>query len=94
MDTEQIAKKTGLSVTEVESVLEALSEQIVHELRTREKFDFLGLARFKVKHLAAREARTGINPFTNEEHEFAARPASTKVKILPTSVLKNHIVSS
>jgi hypothetical protein len=39
----------------------------------------------------ATEARTGVNPFTKEPMEFAAKPASKKVKASPLKVAKDAV---
>ena len=40
-------------------------------------------------HVPAKPKRKGINPFTKEETVFAAKPASTKIKVRPLKKLKD-----
>ncbi|MDQ3039267.1 MAG: HU family DNA-binding protein, partial [Pseudomonadota bacterium] len=40
----------------------------------------------------AKPKRKGINPFTKEEVWFAAKPASTKLKVRPLKKLKDAAV--
>jgi DNA-binding protein HU-beta len=39
----------------------------------------------------ATEARSGVNPFTKEPMEFAAKPASKSVKAAPLKVVKDAV---
>jgi hypothetical protein len=41
----------------------------------------------------ATEARSGINPFTKEPMQFAAKPASKSVKASPLKVAKDAVGS-
>ena len=53
------------------------------------EFALPGLLKIKTVKKPARKARKGINPFTGEETTFAARPASTAVKVLALKKLKD-----
>ena len=47
------------------------------------------MVKIKTVKKPARRARKGINPFTGEETTFAAKPASTAVKVTPLKGLKD-----
>ena len=46
------------------------------------------LVKFKVKVVPAKPAHTGLDPFTKQERDFPAKPASRKVRATPGSRLK------
>jgi len=53
------------------------------------EFTLPGLLKIKTVKKPARRARKGINPFTGEETTFAAKPASTAVKVTALKGLKD-----
>jgi len=83
MNTAQIAEKSGLSESEVESVIEALSDQLISDLRGMGLFNLFNLADITPVVHPGKEARLGTNPFTGEEQEFKAKPVKIRVKIDP-----------
>ncbi|WP_096084909.1 HU family DNA-binding protein [Agaribacterium haliotis] len=86
----QIAESTELSRKEVSAVLEELSDIIEGHIKKRSCGEFVMPGLFKIVTVKkpARKARKGINPFTGEETTFAAKPASTQVKLRPLKKLK------
>ena len=52
-------------------------------------FTLPGLLKISAVNVAAKPKRKGINPFTKEEQWFAAKPATTKVKVRPLKKLKD-----
>jgi DNA-binding protein HU-beta len=50
-----------------------------------------GFAKMSVVSKPATEARCGVNPFTKEPMEFAAKPASKSVKASPLKVTKDAV---
>ena len=52
-------------------------------------FTLPGLLKITAVNVPAKPKRKGINPFTKEEQWFAAKPASTKVKVRPLKKLKD-----
>ena len=52
-------------------------------------FTLPGLLKISAVNVPAKPKRKGINPFTKEEQWFAAKPASTKVKVRPLKKLKD-----
>ena len=84
MDIENLAVKSGLSVPDVQSVLNALSDQCVSDLHDKGEFNLFDLAVVRLIQIPGKEAMTGVNPFTNEEQEFKAKPALTKIRFTPS----------
>ena len=87
-----LAESTGLSKKQVKSVLEELGGVIERHLRKRGAgtFTLPGLLKIKTVKKPARKARKGVpNPFKpGELMDVAAKPATTKVKVLPLKKLK------
>ncbi len=86
----QISENTELSRKQVQSVLDELTDIIESHTMKRSCGEFVlpGLLKIVTVKKPARKARKGINPFTGEETTFAAKPASTAVKIRPLKKLK------
>lgn len=86
----EIAESTELSRKQVQSVLDELGDIIEGHIKKRACGEFVMPGLFKIVTVKkpARKARKGINPFTGEETTFAAKPASTQVKIRPLKKLK------
>ena len=55
------------------------------------QFTVPGLCKITVLRKPATKERKGINPFTNEETTFAAKPARNVVKIRPLKGLKDMV---
>jgi nucleoid DNA-binding protein len=89
----EISESTGLSKKEVASVFDELSVVIDRHIRKRAvgQFTLPGLLKIKTVKKPARKARKGVpNPFRpGELMDVAAKPATTKVKILPLKKLKD-----
>ena len=85
-----LAASTELSRKQVSTVLDELNTIIESHLNKRGAGEFVlpGLMKIVTVKKPARKARKGINPFTGEETTFAAKPASTQVKIRPLKKLK------
>jgi nucleoid DNA-binding protein len=73
---------------DVKAVVEQLATVGYRELNESGEFVIPGFAKMSVVNKPATEARSGVNPFTKEPMEFAAKPASESVKASP---LKNEI---
>ena len=52
-------------------------------------FTLPGLLKITTVNVPAKPKRKGINPFTKEEQWFAAKPATTKLKVRPLKKLKD-----
>ena len=88
-----ISNETGLSRKEVASVFDCMSVMIKKDLGRRGPgtFNVPGLMKIKTKKKPAKPRRKGINPFTQEECWFKAKPASTAVKITALKALKEMV---
>jgi nucleoid DNA-binding protein len=78
-----IAEHAAVEMRAVKAVLASLEQTILASLHRKgaRSFTFPGLFKATAISVPARPARKGINPFTKQEQVFAAKPASTKVKI-------------
>ena len=87
----QIAENTELTKKQVLSVLDELSDVIEGHIKKRSTGEFVlpGLMKITTVKKPARKARKGVNPFTGEDAVFAAKPASTQVRIRPLKKLKD-----
>ena len=89
----EIADNTGLSRKEVTAVLDELSIVIERHIKKRSigEFTLPGLLKIKTVKKPAQKARKNVpNPFRpGETMDVAAKPASTKVKVLPLKKLKD-----
>ncbi|MCD7099335.1 HU family DNA-binding protein [Stenotrophomonas sp. MMGLT7] len=86
-----IAEATELAAKDVRAVLAAL-ESAVHASVNKKgagSFTLPGLLKISTVSVPAKPKRKGINPFTKEEQWFAAKPATTKLKVRPLKKLKD-----
>ena len=90
----QISENTELSKKQVAAVLEELSALTEGHIKKRSCGEFVlpGLFKITTVKKPARKARKGVNPFTGEDTVFAAKPASTTVKIRPLKKLKEMVL--
>jgi DNA-binding protein HU-beta len=86
-----IAEGTQISKGDVKAVIEHLSTVGYKELNEGGEFVIPGFVKMSVVNKPATEARSGINPFTKEPMEFAAKPASKSVKASPLKVVKDAV---
>lgn len=88
-----LAEDTGLTKNDVKAVLGSLEELITLHLKKKgvQKFNFLGLAQFKIDRVPRRAARKGRNPATGEEITIAAKPAHNKAKVRVLKKLKDLV---
>ena len=89
----EISTNTGLSKKDVSAVLEELGIVIERHIKKRAvgEFTLPGLLKIKTVKKPAQKAKKGVpNPFRpGETMDVAAKPASTKVKVLPLKKLKD-----
>jgi len=87
----ELAKNTGLTKSEVNSVLDELATLIQRHLIEGSIGEFIlaGLVKIDTIKKAAKKARTGINTFTGKAIEFSAQPAKTLVKVHALKGLKD-----
>ena len=74
---------------QVKSVIEHLATVGYKEMKDSGEFTMPGFAKFLVVTKPATEARKGVNPFTKEPMDFAAKPASKVIKARPLKVAKD-----
>ena len=88
----EIADSTGLSRKQVASVFNELSSVIERHIKKQSvgQFTLPGLLKIKNVKKPARKAQKGVpNPFRpGELMDVAAKPATTRVKILPLKKMK------
>ena len=86
-----IAEASQVAAKDVRAVLAAL-EGAIHGSKSKKgagAFVLPGVLKITAVKVAAKPRRKGINPFTKEETWFAAKPASTKIKVRPLKKLKD-----
>lgn len=86
-----VAEQSGVEAREVKKVLAALDGAIASSVSKKGAGSFVlpGVLKINVVKVPAKPKRKGINRFTGEEQWFAAKPASTKVKVRPLKKLKD-----
>ena len=89
----ELSDKTGLTKKEVGAVFDGLRDMIKRELGKRGPGEFVipDMLKLKVKQVPARPAGKRVDPFTKEEREFPAKPASKKVRATPLKKLKDLV---
>lgn len=89
--TAHLAQQAGVEPKAVKAVLAALEATVfasVHKKGLGE-FTLPGLVKITVQSVPAKKKRMGKDPFTGVERMFAAKPASTKVKMRALKKLKD-----
>lgn len=91
--TATIAEQTGLTKAQVNSVLAALGETVQKELGKKGpgQFTIPGLLKLTVTKKPATKAREGVNPFTGEKIQIAAKPARNVVRARVLKQLKDAV---
>lgn len=86
-----LAEASGVLARDVRNVLAALEGAVAASLSKKGigHFTLPGLLKITAVNVPAKPKRKGINPFTKEEQWFAAKPATTKVKVRPLKKLKD-----
>lgn len=86
----ELSDKTGVSKKDVQTVLTELLSLAERELGEKGPGEFVvpDLVKLKVKQVPAKPAHKGVDPFTKQEREFPAKPASRKVRASPLKALK------
>lgn len=82
---------SGVPAKDVRAVLAALEGAVAGSVHKKGagSFTLPGLLKISAVQVAAKPRRKGVNPFTKEEQWFAAKPASTKIKVRPLKKLKD-----
>ena len=89
-----IAEVSDVPAKDVRAVLTAL-EGAMHGSISKKgagSFTLPGILKITATKVPAKPKRKGINPFTKEEVWFAAKPATTKLKVRPLKKLKDAAV--
>lgn len=86
-----LAETSGVAAKDVRGVLAALETTVAASVHKKGagSFTLPGLLKITTVHVPAKPKRKGINPFTKEETVFAAKPATTKIKVRPLKKLKD-----
>lgn len=86
-----LSSKTEVAKKDVVALLGALENAILGSIAKKGAGSFVLPGLLKVQSIAvpAKPKRKGVNPLTGEEMVFAAKPATTKVKVRPLKKLKD-----
>jgi nucleoid DNA-binding protein len=88
-----LSEKTGLTKAQVGSVMTALGETVQKELGKKGacQFPIPGMLKLTVSKKPATKARAGVNPFTGEKIQIAAKPARNVVRARVLKQLKDAV---
>ncbi|HVL08507.1 MAG TPA: HU family DNA-binding protein [Burkholderiaceae bacterium] len=86
-----LAETAGVEPKAVKAVLAALEATMVASLNKKGlgEFTLPGLLKVTSVVIPAKKKRRGIDPFTKVEREFAAKPATVRVKVRSLKKLKD-----
>ena len=86
-----LAEASGVLAKDVRALLAALEGAVTASVHKKGagSFTLPGLLKITIVNVPAKPKRQGINPFTKQEQWFAAKPATTKVKVRPLKKLKD-----
>jgi nucleoid DNA-binding protein len=86
-----IAEASGVVAKDVRAVMASLEHAVAGSVSKKGagSFTLPGLLKITAVSVPAKPKRKGINPFTKEEQWFAAKPATTKLKVRPLKKLKD-----
>ena len=86
-----LSEASGVAAKDVRAVMAALEGAVAGSVSKKGagSFTLPGLLKITAVNVPAKPKRKGINPFTKEEQWFAAKPATTKVKVRPLKKLKD-----
>ena len=86
-----LADTAGVEPKSVKAVLAALEATMVASLNKKGlgEFTLPGLLKITSVQIPAKKKRRGIDPFTKQEREFAAKPATVRVKVRSLKKLKD-----
>lgn len=87
----KLAEISGVEAKDVKKVFAAIEGVAVASMSKKGlgEFTLPGLLKVVAVKIPAKPKRKGINPFTKEEQIFAAKPATTRVKVRPLKKLKD-----
>ena len=86
-----LVEASQVAAKDVRAVLAALEGAIHGSVSKKGAGQFVlpGVLKITAVNVPAKPKRKGINPFTKQETVFAAKPASTKLKVRPLKKLKD-----
>jgi nucleoid DNA-binding protein len=86
-----LSESSGVAARDVRAVLGSLEGAVGASVSKKGAgtFTLPGLLKINAVNVPAKPKRKGINPFTKEEQWFAAKPATTKLKIRALKKLKD-----
>ena len=86
-----LSEASGVAAKDVRAVMAALEGAVAGSVSKKGagSFTLPGLLKITAVNVPAKPKRKGINPFTKAEQWFAAKPATTKVKVRPLKKLKD-----
>ena len=86
-----VAEQAGVDAKAARAVLAALEGAIMASVSKKGlgSFTLPGLLKVNVVNVPAKKKRVGIDPFTKQQREFAAKPASVKIKTRALKKLKD-----
>ena len=86
-----LATQSGAEPKVVKSVMAALEAAMLASVHKKGlgEFTLPGLLKVVAVQVPAKKKRRGIDPFTKVEREFAAKPASVKLKVRSLKKLKD-----
>ncbi|QCB45477.1 HU family DNA-binding protein [Hydrogenophaga sp. PAMC20947] len=86
-----LADVAGVELKAVKAVMSALEATMVASLSKKGlgEFTLPGLLKITAQAVPAKKKRRGIDPFTKVEREFAAKPATVRVKVRSLKKIKD-----
>jgi nucleoid DNA-binding protein len=86
-----LAEQTGLEPKAAKAFMGAFEATVLASVNKKGLGEFTvpGLLKITAVQVAAKKKRMGIDPFTKVERMFAAKPASTKLKVRALKKLKD-----
>ena len=86
-----LAEVAGVEPKAVKAVLTALEATMVASMSKKGlgEFTLPGILKITAQAIPAKKKRRGIDPFTKVEREFAAKPATVRVKVRPLKKIKD-----
>lgn len=86
-----LAEVSGVEPKQVKAVMAALEATVFASLNKKGAGEFTlpGLLKISVVNVPAKKKRVGIDPFTKQQREFAAKPASVRIKVRAMKKIKD-----
>ena len=86
-----IAQHSGVEPKAVKAVMASLEATVLASVNKKGlgAFTLPGLMKVSVVNVPAKKKRRGIDPFTKVEREFAAKPATVKIKVRALKKVKD-----